>query len=407
MSRKHRGLIRRKGVDGQFVWHIDKKIKGYGRLCESCGTDDEDEAGDYLTKRLKEIRDATVHGLRPKRSFRQCAARYLNENSYRRGISRDRDALVDMDSFIGDLYIDQMHDGSFERYREARRNPTEPRPGRKKIKPLSNGTLNRHIGVAARVLHDCATKWRDERANLTWLAQEPWINANAPHRKRQPYPLDWDEQQLIFEELAPHLQRMALFDVNTGARDEEMCALEWAWEQRVPELDTPAIRRTVFVIPGEVAKNRTEDPQPRLLVLNDAAQSIIDSVRGEHPRYVFTYENYAGTRDRLYTARTTGWLAARRRAAARYAAELGREAPPGFKGLRVHDMRHTFGRRLRAAGVSFEDRQDLLGHKSDRVTTHYSAAEIGNLVEAANQVIKSRKSPARTVLRMVSDRVSA
>jgi hypothetical protein len=26
-------------------------------------------------------------------------------------------------------------------------------------------------------------------------------------------------------------------------------------------------------------------------------------------------------------------------------------------------MKHTFGRRLRAAGVSFEDRQDLLGHK--------------------------------------------
>jgi len=50
---------------------------------------------------------------------------------------------------------------------------------------------------------------------------------------------------------------------------------------RVPELETPEIRRTVFVIPGGVAKNRTEDPQPRLLVLNDAAQSIIDSVRGE------------------------------------------------------------------------------------------------------------------------------
>ena len=32
--------------------------------------------------------------------------------------------------------------------------------------------------------------------------------------------------------------------------------------------------------------------------------------------------------------------------------------------VRVHDLKHTFGRRLRAAGVSFEDRQDLLGHKS-------------------------------------------
>jgi hypothetical protein len=53
--------------------------------------------------------------------------------------------------------------------------------------------------------------------------------------------------------------------------------------------------------------------------------------------------------------------------------------------VRVHDLRHTFGRRLRAAGVSFEDRQDLLGHKSQRITTHYSAAELGNLMTAANK----------------------
>ena len=28
-----------------------------------------------------------------------------------------------------------------------------------------------------------------------------------------------------------------------------------------------------------------------------------------------------------------------------------------------------------AAVVSYEDRQDLLGHKSDRITTHYSAPD--------------------------------
>jgi catechol 2,3-dioxygenase-like lactoylglutathione lyase family enzyme len=59
---------------------------------------------------------------------------------------------------------------------------------------------------------------------------------------------------------------------------------------------------------------------------------------------------------------------------------------------------HTFGRRLRVAGVSFEDRQDLLGHRSTRVTTDYSAAELRNLLTAANRLKKSRKSPAMTVL---------
>lgn len=38
------------------------------------------------------------------------------------------------------------------------------------------------------------------------------------------------------------------------------------------------------------------------------------------------------------------------------------------------------GRRLRAAGVGLEDRQDLLGHKSGKVTTEYSAPELANLM---------------------------
>ena len=54
--------------------------------------------------------------------------------------------------------------------------------------------------------------------------------------------------------------------------------------------------------------------------------------------------------------------------------------------LHIHDLKHTFGRRLRAAGVSFEDRQDLLEHKSARMTTHYSAPELWRLIDAAESV---------------------
>lgn len=59
-------------------------------------------------------------------------------------------------------------------------------------------------------------------------------------------------------------------------------------------------------------------------------------------------------------------------------------------------------RRLRSAGVCHEDRQDLLGHKSKRnVTTHYSAAELHNLIEAANKVCdRNRQGPALTLLRI-------
>jgi len=65
--------------------------------------------------------------------------------------------------------------------------------------------------------------------------------------------------------------------------------------------------------------------------------------------------------------------------------------------VRVHALKQTLGRRLRAAGVSFEDRQDLLGHRSGRITTHDSAAELEHLLTAANRVCESnarKMSPA-------------
>jgi hypothetical protein len=52
----------------------------------------------------------------------------------------------------------------------------------------------------------------------------------------------------------------------------------------------------------------------------------------------------------------------------------------------MRDMKHTFGRRLRAAGVSFEDRQDLLGPRNGRITTHYSKTELASLIAAAESV---------------------
>ena len=54
-----------------------------------------------------------------------------------------------------------------------------------------------------------------------------------------------------------------------------------------------------------------------------------------------------------------------------------------------------------AAGVGFEHRKILLGHKSEHVTTHYSAPEIGALIEASEKVcaLQSRQSHALSVVR--------
>lgn len=67
-----------------------------------------------------------------------------------------------------------------------------------------------------------------------------------------------------------------------------------------------------------------------------------------------------------------------------------RLAHDGFARIRIHDLKHTFGRRMRAAGVTEEDRKALLDHKNGSITSHYSAAELDQLIAAANKVSSNR-----------------
>ena len=91
---------------------------------------------------------------------------------------------------------------------------------------------------------------------------------------------------------------------------------------------------------------------------------------------------------------------ARVRAAKLWQEENLRPAHPGYASIRVHDLKHTFGRRLRAAGVTQEDRKALLGHKNGSITSHYSGAELGHLIEAANMVSATdSRGPVLTILK--------
>jgi len=115
-------------------------------------------------------------------------------------------------------------------------------------------------------------------------------------------------------------------------------------------------------------------------VLNEVAGAAVDRQRGRHPEFVFTYKGH-----RLSRMMTTAWKKARQRV--------------GLPQVRVHDLKHTFGHRLRAAGVPFEERQDLPEHRSGRITTHYSALDIARLLEAAGRVCQTA---LKTVLRIES-----
>ena len=367
--KKSPGLVKRGGV-----WHIEKRVQGYGRIRESCRTSSLQQAEEYLAHRLDLVRQQVLFGVRPTRTFKQAATKYLNEHQHKRSIKRDAQDLPELTEFIGDLSLEQVHMGTLQPFIDHR------------LKTVTIATVNRTLAMTRRILNLAARMWRHDNG-LTWLQQAPLIQLLPNPDARRPYPLSFEEQALLFGELPDHLARMALFKVNTGTREQEVVRLSWEWEYDVPELDT-----TVFIVPGGLVKNG----QDRLVVLNRVAKSVIASCRGNHPKRVFTWRGRSVTK--MYNS---GWLSARQRATDRYEATFGRACPDGFKRLRVHDLKHAFGRRLRSCGVSFEDRQDLLGHKSHRITTHYSSAEIGNLIAAAERVCArgAHKMPTMTTLR--------
>ncbi len=347
MGRKRMpGLTRR----GNYWW-IDKQIKGYGRIRESTGTGDLEEAERHLIRRLEQIREAQVYGVRPQRTFREAAAKYLDENQHLRSIERSVYALDAVLSYIGDLGLHQVHMGTLQTYLTERK------------RKVSQGTINKELSVVRRILNLAARSWRDEHG-LTWLETAPLIEIRS-YDARKPYPLTWDEQRRLFSELPGHLARMCEFKVNTGLREKEVTGLKWRWEASFDGT-------SLFVIPGDRHKNG----QDRIVVLNSIARRIVDGQRGQHEDFVFTYEGHPIAR-----IHNSAWKRARREAK--------------LEQVRVHDLKHTFGFRLRAAGVSYEDRQDLLGHKSGRITTHYSAPDIRRLIECAETVVreKSHNSP--------------
>ena len=181
--------------------------------------------------------------------------------------------------------------------------------------------------------------------------------------KRQVGPISWEEQTVLFNEL-PELNRdMCLFKVNTGCREQEVCQLHWSW----------LVKRDdgiwFFVIPPSFVKNRIE----RVVVLNDIAKSVIQKRTGEHPKYVFVYEDHP-----INGMNGTAFRKARKRATKKL---------PSLRNVGIHNLKHTYGARLRVAGVPEEDRSFLTGHKNRMsMATYYSAPELKKMLEYSNRV---------------------
>lgn len=355
------GLAKR----GEY-WHIEKEIFGR-RIRGTTGTKSFEEAQAILARRIEELRQAIIFGVRPERVFAEAAVKYLRDYQDKDSIDSDASHLRMIMPYVKDLLLTRMHMGTLQSFIEARK-----KAGRK------TRTINHGLKIVRHILNLAASEWIDENG-LTWILTAPKIKLLPEYDNRAPQPLSWEQEDRLVAALPEHLRNMALFSMYTGSRDREVCRLRWEWEVRIPQLNASAFIIPAFAMLNGERVRLIKNGQERLIILSKVAQKVIETVRGQDPEFVFTYRGKPI--DRMLNS---AWKTARLRS--------------NLPTLRVHDLKHTYGRRLRAAGVSYEDRQDLLGHKSGRITTHYSAAEMAKLLEAANKACDKQASTPTLML---------
>lgn len=355
---------RTKGIRLERVERVvDKQYRGT-RIFQRLGAVSQDEAEAWLRERQADIDTEREKQLRPSAQlvWADGARKYLIECQQRNVRTLD---LIGYHvqlllPYIGTLAMEFVCTEALETFCIER---TE--------EGVKNSTINRSLEVVRTVMNRSARVWRQD--NKPWLPTAPLIEMlDEKTQRRPPRPITWAEQAVLMPELAAHLVRPVLFALNTGARDDNVCGLQWEWEVPVPELG-----RSVFVVPAEHYKGKRD----HVLVLNDAAWNVVQACRGEHPKYVFTYTPPAPLKgvakrpqiaNRIGTLNNNGWQRAR--------------DAVGLAKVRIHDLRHTYGQRLRDAGVSEEDRALLLGHAIEGMPQHYATATVARLVDATNKV---------------------
>ena len=321
------------------IWYIEKQHRGV-RLHESTKTGDRKQAEKILRKRLAEIDDQLVFGKRPDRSFEQAAVKYLETDPKASGYVQHLDSLM---PFIGRVPIRAISKDTLRGWIEHRYS-----------QGVSSRTVDFGLIVVRRILRLATYYWRDN--GLSWLDNCPIIPLESGDTKK-PYPLTWVEQEKLLS-LLPELHRRAcLFAVNTGCRENVVLSLDWSMEKEVE-----GFPETVFHVPGSMTKNGKD----QVIVLNTIARRALGE-RKEGKIFPF------------YQLSNKTWRKAWK--------EAGLPTDKNvLKG--VHNLRHTFAKRLRDAEISERDIADLMHHIPKNITRHYSTPELKNLRAAVEKIVK-------------------
>lgn len=315
------------------VWWV-KITVGRQKVQRSTGTDDKIKAQEFHDRLKAKLWDEERLGVKPSHSWKEAVIRWLNETSDKATHKEDKAKLAWLDSYLGELMMDEINLEVIDRIRAA------------KLKEASKATVNRYLALVRSILIRARDEWE-------WIERSPKIRLFKENNSRE-RSLTIEQAKILLDELPVHQRSTVLFALATGLRLSNVVKLEWA--QVNLDLKHAWVK-------GNESKNR----RPIATPLNDAAIEVLQQQLGKHPVRVFTYLGRPFT-----AANTKAWKSALERA--------------GIEDFRWHDLRHTWATWQRQAGTPTHELQRLGGWKTAAMVDRYAHVAPDNLAQAASRL---------------------
>jgi integrase len=310
------------------IWKLDKEGR-YGRIQRSTGTKDGKEAERRAIKWISEAEERVIFGGRTNITFNQAAAIYITRED-KKSLSYDINDIKKIMPYFSSMLIKNITNDDLQPYIID-----EQKKGRKA------STINRSIRTLSNILNKCARLYRDEYKQ-SYLAYPPLLKQISENDKKITPSLTYREEASLLNCMNGEYKDLWLFAVNTGLRSASQTNLRWDWEFFAPRLAAP-----VFVIPSKHMKDTSGKSAKSdfYLILNSTSREIIKRWRGKHDKYVFPSPSSRSKDGRRGRMTNKAFINARKKA--------------GLEHINWHSSRATFSTRMRALGVSSEDRATL------------------------------------------------
>lgn len=297
------------------------------------------------------------NGPKSRKTFGQAAIKWLDEWD---GKDRQRQAIAikRLLPYIGTKPLYKINNSALAKFKEDR------------LKSVMANTVNKELTLVTTIMGVAADIWE-------WIDYVPKIR-QVKGPEKAAVPLTWAQQDAFFAELPQWwAEGPCLFAVNTGVRANELFGLQWAHLH-------PFGDRWIAVAIGKNGKERA-------VVCNSLATLAIERQQGNGSDYVFPSRHPVHKGKRLKSWNkivSQAWSAAK--------------LPCGPLDKRgIHNLRHTFGYRLRRVGAPEEDRRKLLGHENANLMDHYAEPDLERLLSFAEKVTERPKNGRELMLRSV------